>query len=348
MSETAIRIGIIGAGDNTRQRHIPGLSAIDGVEIVGVCNRSRESSQNVAGQFGIDRIYDQWHEAIEDGETDAIVIGTWPYLHCPAAVAALEAGKHVLCEARMAMNASEARAMLAAARARPNLTAQIVPSPFTLRVDGTIRKLLADGFLGDLLAVEVRGLNGFVDRDAPMTWRQDIELSGLNVLSMGIWYEAVMRWIGPARRVSAMGRTFVKTRQDAAGRPHEIRVPDHVDVLAEMECGAQARFCFSAVAGPAEQTAVLHGSEAALTFDGSRGKLLAARPGQDERMEVAIAPELEGHWRVEEEFIGAIRGREPVKLTTFEDGVRYMEFTEAVARGIASGAAVDLPLPDGS
>jgi hypothetical protein len=47
---------------------------------------------------------------------------------------------------------------------------------------------------------------------------------------------------------------------------------------------------------------------------------------------------------VEEEFIGAIRGEEDVRLTTFEDGVRYMEFTEAVSRSARQGRAIDLPL----
>ena len=52
-----------------------------------------------------------------DPDIDAIVIGTWPYLHCPITLAALEAGKHVLTEARMSMNAAEAHRMLAAAAA---------------------------------------------------------------------------------------------------------------------------------------------------------------------------------------------------------------------------------------
>src|SRR6266487_6990076 len=113
-----IRIGIVGAGGNTTARHIPGLQAIDGCAIVSVCNRSRASSQRVADQFGIPTIYDSWQELVAAPDNDAIVIGTWPYLHCRATLAALAAGKHVLCEARMAMNLQEAIAMRDAARAR--------------------------------------------------------------------------------------------------------------------------------------------------------------------------------------------------------------------------------------
>ena len=106
MNSQTIKVGVVGAGNNTRVRHIPGLQAIDGVEIVSVCNRSRESSQRVADAFHIPKVYDDWRELVAASDTNAIVIGTWPYMHCEVTCAALEAGKHVMCEARMARNAA--------------------------------------------------------------------------------------------------------------------------------------------------------------------------------------------------------------------------------------------------
>ena len=338
MTDEEIRVGVIGAGTNTRERHIPGLQAIDGVTIVGVCNRSRASSQAVADEFGIAKTYDKWPEAVADADTNAIVIGTWPYLHCEATLAVIDAGKHVLVEARMAMNAPEARAMRDAARARPELTTQVVPSPMTLAVDRTIRRRVEEGRLGRLLAIEIRGGGDWLDADAPMHWRQDVELSGLNTLSLGIWYEAVMRWVGPATSLMAMGRIFVTTRADADGRMRPVKVPDHLDVLAEMECGAQLHMQLSAVtalAGPGE--AMLFGSEGTLRY--CDGKLFGADRGEPKLSPIEIPDVERGRWRVEEEFVGAIRGREPIRLTSFEDGLRYMEFTEAVAGSIATGRA---------
>src|SRR5262245_33183154 len=125
-----LRIGLIGAGANTRARHIPGLRALADVEIVGVCNRRPESTAEVAREFAIPRQYASWEDLLRDKDVDAIVIGTWPYLHAPITLAALDAGKHVLTEARMALNADEAREMLAASRRHPDLVTQIVPSPF--------------------------------------------------------------------------------------------------------------------------------------------------------------------------------------------------------------------------
>ena len=68
--------------------HIPKLQAIEGVKIVSVCNRSRASSARVAKQFGIPKTYETWTELIEADDTDAIVVGTWPYLHCATSLAA--------------------------------------------------------------------------------------------------------------------------------------------------------------------------------------------------------------------------------------------------------------------
>ncbi len=332
-----IRVGVVGAGGNTKARHIPGLQALPGVEIVSVCNRSRASSERAAAEFGIPKVYENWRELAAAPDVDAVAIGTWPYLHCPATLAALEAGKHVLCEARMAMNLEEARRMLRASRERPSLVAQVVPSPMTLHADATIQQWIAEGKLGDVLAVEVHDTSGFLDRDAPLQWRQDDALSGLNVMTLGIWYEAVMRWVGEATRVTAMGKTFVAMRKDAEGIMRAVRVPEHLDVIAELACGAQMQVQISRAMGLSDPpSALLYGSEGTLKLAG--GRLYGGRRGDSGLSEVSTPPESEG-WQVEEEFVRSIREGAPVKRTSFEDGVRYMAFTQAVAESMATGEA---------
>ena len=129
MIDQNIRIGIVGAGGNTKAKHIPGFQALENVDLVGVCNRTRASSEAVAREFEIPRVYDDWQQVVADPDIDAVMIGTWPYMHALVTLAALDAGKHVLCEARLAMNAREAHAMWAASRKHPHLVAQVVPSP---------------------------------------------------------------------------------------------------------------------------------------------------------------------------------------------------------------------------
>lgn len=338
-----IRVGVVGAGENTRERHLPGLQAQPGVELVSVCNRRRSSGEAVAAAFGIPRVFDRWEELVAAPHTDAIVIGTWPYLHAPVTLAALEAGKHVLCEARMAMNLAEARQMLAASQRHPHLVAQVVPAPFTLHVDRTVQRLIAEGYLGRLLAIEVRANSGaFLDPDGPLTWRRDVRLSGGNIMSLGIWYETLMRWVGEAQRVTALGKVFVATRMDpATGAPQDVHIPEHLDVLADWAGGAQAHLQISSVHGlAAENTIHLFGSEGTLRFAG--GTLSGGRRGAKSLDPIEIPADEAGGWRVEEEFINAIRRREPVRRTDFAAGVRYMAFTEAVNRSLRDGRPVDV------
>ena len=343
MAQQTVKVGIIGAGGNTRSKHIPGLQAIEGVEIVGVCNRSQESSQRVADEFGIPKTYGNWQDAIGDPDTNAIVIGTWPYMHCRATVAALRADKHVMCEARMAMNAREAYIMRMASRQKTHLIAQIVPSPMTLRADNTIKRLIAEGYLGDVLAIEARAGGAFLDSESPLQWRQDFDLSGLNIMSMGIWYEALMRWVGEATRIMAMGKTFVKMRPDADSVMRSVRIPEHIDVVGDLACGAQLHIQVSTVAGLAGAPEVyVFGSDGTLRFSGN--KLYGGQEGDAELNEIDIPDSEAGGWRVEEEFVNAIRGNEVITHTDFDTGVKYMEFTEAVTRSMQSGTAITLPL----
>lgn len=345
MANEAVRIGLIGAGKNTRDRHIPGFQGVQGVEIVAVANRSTGSGRRVADQFNIAQVYDTWQDLLEDDSIDAVCIGTWPYMHRTLTLAALEKNKHVLCEARMATNAREAHDMLNASRAKPHLVAQIVPSPMTFRVDDTIRNLVSSGYLGDLTAVEIQILGpDFVETSGPLHWRHDRDLSGYNILTMGIWYEAMIRWVGRATKVMAMTRVNVPYRQDENGNQVAVTVPDHADILCQLANGAQAHMRFSTATGLSPGNEVwLYGSEGTLHLD-ARLNLTGGKRGDTQLAEITIPPDKQYGWRVEEEFIGAIRGQEPVTHTPFDVGVHYMEWTEAVTRSAQSGQAISLPL----
>ena len=344
MEDGIIRLGLIGAGANTRLRHIPGFREQRGVEIVAVANRSRESGQRIASEYEIPKVYDNWLELIEDDNIDAICVGTWPYMHRNMVLAALEADKHVLTEARMATTAQEAHDMLDASRQFPHLVTQIVPSPFTFKIDNLLQEKIAEGYLGDLLSVSLQSLTGFADIDGPMHWRNDRDLSGYNILNMGIWYEAMIRWAGRATRVMAMTKINVSQRLDEQGDPVFITIPDQVDVLADLSNGAQASLRFSAVSGLSPGNDLwLYGSEGTIRVD-SALNVYGGRRGDSQLSEIPNPENRQAVWRVEEEFCNAIRGQEKVTRTPFDIGVHYMEFTEAVTRSAQLGEAVSLPL----
>ena len=162
---------------------------------------------------------------------------------------------------------------------------------------------------------------------------------------MGIWYEALSRWLGPASEVTAMTSVAVAERLGADGRLRTVTVPDHMEALYRLARGGQAHLSVSAVAGMAPPGEVyIFGTEGTLRLEANGLRLSGGRRGDEALSEIEVPEEKRGGWRVEEEFVNAIRGVEPVRYTTFADGVAYMEFTEAVTRSAQTGQSVALPL----
>jgi predicted dehydrogenase len=351
-----IRIGLIGAGANTRLRHIPGLRAVEGVDIAAVCNRRPESTSAAMREFNIPKAYAQWEQLVADPELDAIVIGTWPYLHCPITVAALQAGKHVLTEARLSMNAAEAHRMLKAAQQHAPRIAQVVPSPFGLKGHDVMKNLLGAGYLGELREVHVCNFNAaLADAEAPLSWRQDAALSGYNMLTLGIVHETLLRWVPPPILVEAQVHAHLSARIDPeSSLRRTVGTPDSVQVLAVLANGARATYHFSGVT-PFGQSASIHlfGSDGVLCYDlltdrirGSSRRTGVSSARLADLEEIPIPVEQARAWSVEADFIAAIRHGRAIEFTTFEAGVAYMEFTEAVARSAETDEAIALPLQE--
>jgi len=340
-----IRVGIIGAGGIVSTVHVPGLRKMPNVEIVAVANRSLESSKRAAAELSIPQAYASWEQLLAAKNIDAVLIGTWPYMHRAVTLAALDSGRHVLCQARMANDAAEARDMLAASQRHSNLVCQLVPSSGTYKIDRAIQSLLADGRLGDVLSVEIQMLQrSFASFGGALDWRHDAEFSGINVLSVGGTYESAMRWLGPGNRVIGMTRVQIPMRKDERGEMRAAKIPDHVEVLYELANGAPVHMKFSETTGLSRGNEIwIYGSEGTLRVDNAQNVFFGRR-GDSDLAAYPNPPEAQARHRVEEEFVNAIRGIEPVRMNTFEIGVRYMEWTEAIYRSAESGRAVSLPL----
>ena len=340
----SLRIGIVGAGENTRTRHIPGFQKIEGVEVVAVCNRGRASGQKVADEFGIPVVHDDWKALVNSTDVDAVCIGTWPYMHCPITLEALAADKHVLTEARMAMNLDEARQMQAASTKTDKIS-MIVPAPIWLETESVLLDMVSAGQFGDFLDIHITGLSGGYDPSASLHWRQRKELSGNNIMAMGILNETVHRYAGVERSVSAFGRVFTEARTDPeTGSTGVADVPESLGIVAQMQSGATAVYHLSSVAHVGLETSIaVFGTKGSFKLDDA-GAWVALQ--SDSAFQPLEVPEAEqGGWRVEEDFVEAVLQGRPVTHTSFADGIRYMEFTEAVNISMSEGRRVDLPLP---
>ncbi len=352
MAEGDLRVGIIGGGAIVRQRHLPGLRALEGVEIAAVCNRRYESTRAFADEYAIPRACFHWREVVEAGDIDIIWIGTTPYMHCELILAALEAGKHVFCQSRMCMNLDEARRILEAAGRHPDRVVRFCPPPMGMGGDATMRRLLRrERFVGDVRQVTLTSVNGLLlDPDYPLTWRLQREQSGQNVMTLGIYLEVLDRWLGPTSRVTAVTRCWTPTRRHPeTGEQAPCEIPELVNVIAELACGGIGVYLFNGVSshGPTDHVAI-HGTGGTLVYDFNADENLeqieGARLGQESMARIEIPPAEKGTWTVEADFIRLVRGEgDGGILPTPEAACRYMAVIDAIHRSAATGRCVEVP-----
>ncbi|MCU9615108.1 Gfo/Idh/MocA family oxidoreductase [Caldibacillus lycopersici] len=113
---STLKVGVIGCGSIARYRHLPEYHANKNVEIVAVCDIVPERAEEMAKQYGA-TAYTDYQELVNLENLDAVSVCLPNYLHAPVSIAALNAGKHVLCEKPMATSKEEAEAMIEAAKA---------------------------------------------------------------------------------------------------------------------------------------------------------------------------------------------------------------------------------------
>jgi len=279
---------------------------------------------------------------LEDPRVDAVELLTPTDMHAQQAIAALAAGKHVLTEARMAMDLAEARRMYTASQ-KSDRVAMIVPAPMWLETEPALLQLVRDGFFGEFLEIQARGLSGQYNPGAPLHWRQRRDLSGVNTMALGILNETVRRYAGHEKSVLASATIFTPKRQDPeSNQLRAVDIPESLGVVARMESGATAVYHLSSAARFGDTSLEVYGTRG--TFKLSGDQCLTGSASAQALKPLEVPPQKRGGWRVEEEFAEAVLKGKPVTHTNFADGVKYMEFTEAVNLSLQQGRQVELPL----
>lgn len=182
-STTPLRVGLVGTG-SIAQLHLSAFRGFpDVLELAAVCDPREDAATSVAASMGPDvAVFTDIDEMLANAELDAVDICTPHYLHAPQAIAAIQAGKHVLVEKPMACSIEEARAMAGAAEAA-RVTLMVGQNLRYLPGSVAVQQLLAKGELGDIWwarADDWFGLLGPVH-----SWAYDAKLSGGGVLHMG-------------------------------------------------------------------------------------------------------------------------------------------------------------------
>lgn len=209
---TKLKIGIIGSGGIAQSCHLPGYaSVLDECEVVAVCDvnpeTAKQAAEKVAEIFGVPRIYSDYRELLADKAIDAVSVTTPNKYHMQPTIDALAAGKNVLCEKPMAMNADEARQMCAVAKKSGKILQVALQSRFS--GPGRFMKTYIDGGnMGDIYfaraqALRRRGVPGwgvFIEKD---------KQGGGPLIDIGVHIlDFTLFMMGYPKPVSASGKTW--------------------------------------------------------------------------------------------------------------------------------------------
>jgi len=212
VARKTLRIGLVGVGAAAQINHIPALKLVEDVEIVALCDRDPDKTGRVAQKFGVPKVYGRFEELLSDEEIDAVDICTPNFLHAPMATAALEAGKHVLCERPLARSADEAGAMVRAAKKADRVLMCAVQHRF--RPDAQLlRKFVDKGDLGEIFFAKAGWLRQRTEWDSDEWRRQKRESGGGVVLDLGFQMLDQALWILGGPKVESVTASVHRSRK---------------------------------------------------------------------------------------------------------------------------------------
>jgi len=224
-----LRFGLVGVGAAAQVNHIPAIQRLEGVEIVALCDRDPEKAARVAQKFAVPQVMSRFDTMLDDEEIDAVDLCTPNYLHAPMAIAALEAGKHVICERPLARSAEEAGAMVKAAKKADRLLMCALQHRF--RADAQLlRKFVEKGELGDLFFAKAGWLRQRTEWDSDEWRRQKRESGGGVVLDLGFQMLDLSLWM--------MGSPAVESVTASVHRLRKGEVEDSASAFFRLKNGA--------------------------------------------------------------------------------------------------------------
>src|ERR1041385_7543654 len=173
-----IKFGLIGCGDIAQKRVAPALRDSSFCELVAVSRARSQLAEAFAREFGARPWYADWRELLNDDDIDAVYVATPVHLHGEQTIAAMEAGKHVLCEKPMALNVAECNQMIAA-RNRHNVKLGIAYYRHFYPVITRIKQIIDDDEIGTPVVVQMNAFEWFDPAaNHPRSWLLNKQLSG--------------------------------------------------------------------------------------------------------------------------------------------------------------------------
>jgi predicted dehydrogenase len=355
-----LRAGVIGCGDIGQKGHIPGLQAA-GVDVVAVCDANFTRAQETAAKFNIPRAYGHYQQLLIDDDIDLVTVGLPNALHAPVSMAALDCGKHVLCEKPMSITSVDAHAMIEAS----HKAGKLLSINQHMRFDGTsmaMRDAVASGSFGQVYLADVRmirqnSIPGFG------SWFTNKDLAGagalfdigVHMLDLAMFIlgfpeiKAVKGYLSSALGEQKIGLGGWGIDRGAQGR---FDVDDTAIATLTTAQGAQVRLIVTwAAFGKAEERVVVYGTQGGADRSpliyGKDDPLRFYRANSEGVIEDYL-PDMSayqgGGWiKAIGSFVAAVRGESPL-LVLPEQALLTTRILEKIHESAASGREITMGL----
>jgi predicted dehydrogenase len=318
-----VRWGLIGCGDIAAKRVAAALRDTSGSSLVTVARAKAELAPEFAQRHGARRWHADWRDVLGDGEVDAVYLATPVRVHAEQAVAAAEAGKHVLCEKPMASSVAECERMIAAAR-RHGVRLGVAYYRHHYPMVARLRELLASGEIGRPVLAQVQVFEPFdaAPGEARSWLLRKADAGGGPMMDFGCHrIEVLLHLLGPVARVTGF---------PANVRFHDRDVEDTCVAHMRFASGAEAVLTVTHAAAERRDTFELYGSEGSAhvpVLNDGLLRIVSARGPREERH----PPHPNLHQPLVEDFVAAVLARREPAVTG-EIGLEVSRVLEAIYR----------------
>ncbi len=342
-----IKVGIIGAGQIVRIRHLPEVANNPDATLAGICDINPERVSELAEQYHCQAFTD-YKEMIQQPDIDAIVVAATNKLHAAMTIDALNAGKHVLCEKPIATTLEDAKRMLETAKK----TGKQLMIGNNQRLEAShqkAREILASGRLGKVLTFRTTfGHPGSEDWAAEglNTWFYKKDIAGLGVLGdLAVHKLDLIRWLidDEYTEVSAFADTLSKTYPDGT----LIDVEDNAVSILRTKKGAIGTLAASWSYAKENNSTTIYCQNGvmeiytdpefplAIHFNHVQGEYyqLGKKSTNVEQLSSGVM----------DAFISALVAGEPVPITG-EDGYKALEAVLALQKSVETGRVISIPM----
>lgn len=334
-----VGIVIIGCGDVSKQRHAPLSHKNEKVELIGFHNRTPAKAEAFQKKYG-GKVYRTLDEIWEDGSVDAVIVATNEQSHSPITIAALEAGKHVLCEKPMADSVEEAERMRQAAE-RTGKKLMVIHNQRLYPAHQLLKELLTEGALGKVHAYRTTLANPGQENDGWGTAFPDFydRIGHTNgaLAQVGVHRIDLLNYLfSEDPVVSVLAQTATQGKRLADGSP--VPYEDYAVLQLQHRSGMQGTLLTHWFDYSNEKQTVIYGESAtAVTYADGHPVALYRKNGEKAYLE---DPEQENHYAepltpIVDKFVESIE-QDTVPFVTAEEGVTALRILAAAYRSQAT------------